>query len=953
MRSTILSLAAVAVVLLGGAATAPAPVGAASEGGTTPAVATNPCPHGAAAPAALRLPRTLPPGDPVAFERRILGYLNGFEYRHLGWCVDKAVRDTGPYVHGVYYGTHPAVRIYYSPEMIAWLRGGRHGVPRDGAVMIKEQYSPTPAARYDGLGDDALRPDDWTIMIRKSSASHDGWFWAEVWTSMFAAPPLRAKTAYPNAGFGIYCLRCHASADHALTFSATENIKGFPGEPLTYRTDDSWRMPPPRDSAPAAVTAAPNTVHEKNATLPAAAHVARSEVHDVPRAVQTFPAEPLDTFLAPHGRVPQFVTSDQCMGCHSASSGPPAQPFGPAMWYGPGTFAPPTPAPAPRAPAVGVNVSPYGEWRWSPMGLAGRDPVFYAQLESEQRYVDTIPAHAIEGGAARAPRTRSVLKQQIVDTCMQCHGAMGKRTFALDHPRGGATFSAAFVFDGDPTNKDFHYGGLARDGISCTICHRAIQTPQEKKSLAFLLNHRINGTFAVGRPDRIGGPFTDATIAVHPMDQALGMKPVFSPLMQSARLCASCHTINLAVIDKPAIHPINALDAHDVEQNTYVEWINSRYQTEYKPGPHGRTCQDCHMPVSVENERLKIDVPQIQTRIALVQDQTYPQSAFRAPLDGIDVRWRKRGFHRHELLGLNAFLLATFKQNPDVLGVRLADYMSGSASDLDDAYDNVVRQAARMTASLDLTAQVENGTLTTDVGVTNLTGHRFPSGVGFRRAFVELRVLGSGETTLFVSGATSPDPRDHGAIVGADGRPLPSESFARDAQGRQQFQDHFDERHPIVDAGHVQIFEDLVRDHEGNFTTSFLRRDHSVKDNRLLPKGWRRHVDPALGLPEYFLRATYPHGARVETDPHYGDGAGRAVVRYRIPLRTAVDPSQLRVVATLWYQSWAPYFIAERTRGNGSAATRLRSLVDGLQLDGTPLAGWKLRIASRTVSPRP
>ena len=31
----------------------------------------------------------------------------------------------------------------------------------------------------------------------------------------------------------------------------------------------------------------------------------------------------------------------------------------------------------------GLNVSPYGEWRWSPMGLAGRDPVFHAQLESE------------------------------------------------------------------------------------------------------------------------------------------------------------------------------------------------------------------------------------------------------------------------------------------------------------------------------------------------------------------------------------------------------------------------------------------------------------------------------------------------------------------------------------------------------------------------------------------
>ena len=30
-----------------------------------------------------------------------------------------------------------------------------------------------------------------------------------------------------------------------------------------------------------------------------------------------------------------------------------------------------------------VNLSPYGEWRASPMGLAGRDPIFFAQLQSE------------------------------------------------------------------------------------------------------------------------------------------------------------------------------------------------------------------------------------------------------------------------------------------------------------------------------------------------------------------------------------------------------------------------------------------------------------------------------------------------------------------------------------------------------------------------------------------
>ena len=42
----------------------------------------------------------------------------------------------------------------------------------------------------------------------------------------------------------------------------------------------------------------------------------------------------------------------------------------------------------------GINVSEYTEWRWSPMGLAGRDPIFYAQLDSELSYLDTIPDEA-------------------------------------------------------------------------------------------------------------------------------------------------------------------------------------------------------------------------------------------------------------------------------------------------------------------------------------------------------------------------------------------------------------------------------------------------------------------------------------------------------------------------------------------------------------------------------
>ncbi|MEA2688501.1 MAG: hypothetical protein QOD51_1108, partial [Candidatus Eremiobacteraeota bacterium] len=164
---------------------------------------------------------------------------------------------------------------------------------------------------------------------------------------------------------------------------------------------------------------------------------------------------------------------------------------------------------------------------------------------------------------------------------------------------------------------------------------------------------------------------------------------------------------------------------------------------------------------------------------------------------------------------------------------------------------------------------------------------------------------------------------------------------------KQRYQRHFDERRPVERTDQVQIFEELVQDHDGNFTESFIRRDHHVKDNRLLPQGWRKDGVPGLPLPANWLAATHAEGEFVDKDPRYHDGAGRAVVSYRVPLRTALDPSRLHVEATLWYQSWEPFFRRERTSGTGPAATRLRVLLDNLELDKTAaMKDWKLKIAS-------
>ena len=122
--------------------------------------------------------------NPLAdYEKQIFTFLDTGVYKQLGWCRDKDVRDTGPLINGTYYGTHPAVRIFYSPKMMAWLTGGRVGDVPDGAMIVKEQYNP-PAARDENMTDAQLEQawtgnKDWTVMIRDSTGSKDGWFWGE------------------------------------------------------------------------------------------------------------------------------------------------------------------------------------------------------------------------------------------------------------------------------------------------------------------------------------------------------------------------------------------------------------------------------------------------------------------------------------------------------------------------------------------------------------------------------------------------------------------------------------------------------------------------------------------------------------------------------------------------------------------------------------------------------
>jgi len=207
---------------------------------TTPAQ-TSPCAK--EDESGLPLPSSFLPAKLSEFQAQLKTFLTSGKYRTLKWCEDKKFRDTGPFVNGVSYGVHPTVKIYYSPAVIDWLlRKDPTRVIPDGAMIVKEQYSP-PAARYQ------LQPpkgiNGWTIMIKDSKGAQDGWYWAEIWDAQCVDnnnPPF----AYPYAGFGLYCVRCHASAEKSTRLLTQTTSRAFLAIPILTMSISRGRRRPSR-----------------------------------------------------------------------------------------------------------------------------------------------------------------------------------------------------------------------------------------------------------------------------------------------------------------------------------------------------------------------------------------------------------------------------------------------------------------------------------------------------------------------------------------------------------------------------------------------------------------------------------------------------------------------------------------------------------------------------------
>ena len=469
----------------------------------------------------------------------------------------------------------------------------------------------------------------------------------------------------------------------------------------------------------------------------------------------------------------------------------------------------------------------------------------------------------------------------------------------------------------------------------------------------------FTGSFFVGATDRFYGPFDEPK--TKPMNHALGVDPAYNANVKTSELCGTCHTVHLPILSGAQTI------GHVYEQSTYPEWAFSAYRTgmspdgplPFGPGSLAQSCQDCHMP---SKDTAGNPYP---SKIAAIQEHTnFPEADNTLAPDDIDLPVRN-GFAQHTLVGLNVFLLEMAQQFPDVLGIRLYDPMlvDQGINSLPASEAAMVDQALNKTVALTVRDVKSDGqSLSAKVTLVNHVGHKFPSGVGFRRAFLQFEVLDNSGTVLWSSGRTNAN----GVIVDEKGTPITGELWwkadcsARIDPDARLHQPHYQE---ITEQNQAQIYQELVStppasgpavcgphaQPAGQLTTSFLSICSDVKDNRLLPQGFlsldaRKQIATALGADADMAEETDPVG--VGNDPDYVSGGGDSLV-YRVALSALGTGKPATVRATLYYQATPPFFMQDRfCTGEGADTSRLRYISGHLKLDATPGADWKLRVVT-------
>ncbi len=218
-------------------------------------------------------------------------------------------------------------------------------------------------------------------------------------------------------------------------------------------------------------------------------------------------------------------------------------------------------------------------------------------------------------------------------------------------------------------------------------------------------------------------------------------------------------------------------------------------------------------------------------------------------------------------------MVGLLQANAATLGV------TADTAHLDATIDRTQALLAGQTAGLTVTPERTGNLLTVTVDVQNLAGHKLPSGLPSRRAWLHLLVTRASGAVVFESGK----PMGDGTIEGNDAD-----------LDLTTWEPHYD---LITSKEEVQIYEPIMLNTDDEVTYTLLRADSYAKDNRLLPAGFDKDTADA-DIAVYGVAAS---------DGNFQGGSDQVI--YEVDI--AGVTGSLHVTAELLYQTLSYPFVTD------------------------------------------
>ncbi len=481
---------------------------------------------------------------------------------------------------------------------------------------------------------------------------------------------------------------------------------------------------------------------------------------------------------------------------------------------------------------------PFPTWAGSMMANATRDPLFWAAVD--------IANNDLPG---------------VGDFCIRCHTPTGFYAGHTKDATGNMSYANGCELTGTVISSESKLNDY--QGVTCHFCHRQeAKGPANEPIIQENSNVWLDDT-ECDNPDSTSfgpcrkGPYTQPLSIPHEWE--------YSSFVKQGEFCGSCHNVSSPEILNNGVLTIakTLIDETGVDtglampiERTFSEWKQSLYsdsffqesfETTIENTSINTTCQDCHMPQATDPNARACSFNNAGARFG-------------------DLK-------THEFAGGNSWMPLVLRNQ---YGAGLDN--SGSLSRT-DAFNRTIVSALDMLQNKSATIELSviSSTPTqgqVNVKVTNLTGHKLPTGYPEgRRMWINLQVKDAGDNMIFESGAYD--------IATAE----LTEAGAKVYEAQQGQWDAM---------GNTCVFEVA-----GNKQFHFALNNCILKDNRIPPLGFLGGNDietKPVGI-VYPARPGFPNQT-VNFD--------ETLYNFTIPMGT---PLPLTITATLKYQTASKDYI--------------------------------------------